>query len=252
MEIENLSGLERALSKIIIVGHTDTGKTRTSNEDCILCLPELGIALLADGMGGHSAGEVASRTAIDTASAILRQTTRGISPHERLETALQAAHSVIREKSRHSIRCRGMGTTFVASLVESGYLHHAHVGDSRLYLLREGKITALTHDHSLLQEFIDQGFYTREEALEKVSRNILTRALGLEPHVIIDYDYIKINKGDRFLMCSDGLYDMLSEHEIAALLGRSHDLEGTALDMLELANARRSTDNVSVIVIAGF
>ena len=113
MEIENLSGLERALSKIIIVGHTDTGKTRTSNEDCILCLPELGIALLADGMGGHSAGEVASRTAIDTASAILRQTTRGISPHERLETALPTPSF---EKSH--------GTLFVAEAWVQPLLRH--------------------------------------------------------------------------------------------------------------------------------
>ncbi|HNA21688.1 MAG TPA: Stp1/IreP family PP2C-type Ser/Thr phosphatase [Agitococcus sp.] len=240
------------MNNLIMVGHTDTGKTRTSNEDAILCLPNLGVALLADGMGGHSAGEVASRTAIDTVSAILKQTTRGVSPHERLETALQAAHAVIREKARQSVRCRGMGTTFVGILIENGYLHHAHVGDSRLYLWRDGQLMAVTHDHSLLQEFIDQGFYTREEALEKVSRNILTRALGLEPHITIDYDYLKINKGDRFLLCSDGLYDMLSDYELGALLGREHDLEGIALDMLELANARRSKDNVSVIVIAGF
>lgn len=236
----------------MMVGQTDTGKTRTSNEDCILCLPALGVALLADGMGGHSAGEVASRTAVDTVHAILKQTIRGVSPHERLETALQAAHSVIREKAKHSIRCRGMGTTFIGVIIENGYLHHAHVGDSRLYLLRDQQLTAVTHDHSLLQEFIDQGLYSREEAEEKVSRNILTRALGLEPHVTIDYDYLKINQGDRFLLCSDGLYDMLSEHELGALLGRSHDVEGIALDMLELANARRSKDNVSVIVIAGF
>ena len=236
----------------MMVGHTDTGKTRTSNEDCILCIPALGVALLADGMGGHSAGEVASRTAVDTAHAILKQTIRGVSPHERLETALQAAHSVIREKAKHSIRCRGMGTTFIGIIIENGYLHHAHVGDSRLYLLRDQQLTAVTHDHSLLQEFIDQGLYSREEAEEKVSRNILTRALGLEPHVTIDYDYLKINQGDRFLLCSDGLYDMLSEHELGALLGRPHDIEGIALDMLELANARRSKDNVSVIVIAGF
>ncbi|WP_297927244.1 Stp1/IreP family PP2C-type Ser/Thr phosphatase [uncultured Agitococcus sp.] len=240
------------MNNLIMVGHTDTGKTRTSNEDAILCLPNLGVALLADGMGGHSAGEVASRTAIDTISAILKQTTRGVSPHERLETALQAAHAVIREKARQSIRCRGMGTTFVGIIIENGYLHHAHVGDSRLYLLRDGQLMAVTHDHSLLQEFIDQGFYTREEALEKVSRNILTRALGLEPHITIDYDYLKINKGDRFLLCSDGLYDMLSDYELGALLGRQHEVEGIALDMLELANARRSKDNVSVIVIAGF
>ncbi|HMV60324.1 MAG TPA: protein phosphatase 2C domain-containing protein, partial [Agitococcus sp.] len=156
------------MNNLIMVGHTDTGKTRTSNEDAILCLPNLGVALLADGMGGHSAGEVASRTAIDTISAILKQTTRGVSPHERLETALQAAHAVIREKARQSVRYRGMGTTFVGILIENGYLHHAHVGDSRLYLWRDGQLMAVTHDHSLLQEFIDQGFYTREEALEKV------------------------------------------------------------------------------------
>ena len=234
-----------------MVGLTDVGKTRTSNEDCILCMPSLGVALLADGMGGHSAGEVASRTAVDTVSAILKQTTRGVSPHERLETALQAAHAIIREKAKHSVRCRGMGTTFVGALIENGYLHHAHVGDSRLYLLRDERLMAVTHDHSLLQEFIDQGFYSREEALEKVSRNILTRALGLEPNVTIDYDYLKINTGDRFLLCSDGLYDMLSDNELASLLGRTHDVEGIALDMLELANARRSKDNVSVIVIAG-
>ena len=240
------------MNSIIMTGLSDTGRTRTSNEDCILCLPALGAALIADGMGGHNAGEVASRTAVDTISAILRQTVRGVSPHERLETALQAAHSVIREKARHSLRCRGMGTTCVAVLIEGGYLHHAHVGDSRLYLLRGGKLMPLTRDHSLLQEFVDQGFYTREEALEKVSRNILTRALGLEAQVTVDYDYIKVHKNDRFLLCSDGLYDMINEIEMASLLGRPHDLEGIALDMLELANARRSTDNVSVIVIAGF
>ena len=110
-----------------------------------------------------------------------------------------------------------MGTTFIGVIIENGYLHHAHVGDSRLYLLRDQQLTAVTHDHSLLQEFIDQGLYSREEAEEKVSRNILTRALGLEPHVTIDYDYLKINQGDRFLLCSDGLYDMLSEHELGAL-----------------------------------
>ena len=229
---------------------SDLGLQRDGNEDSALVSPRL--VAVADGMGGHSAGEVASRTAIDTVSAILKQTTRGVSPHERLETALQAAHAVIREKARQSIRCRGMGTTFVGIIIENGYLHHAHVGDSRLYLLRDGQLMAVTHDHSLLQEFIDQGFYSREEAMEKVSRNILTRALGLEPHISIDYDYLKINKGDRFLLCSDGLYDMLSDYELGALLGREHDIEGIALDMLELANARRSKDNVSVIVIAGF
>lgn len=215
-------------------------------------MPDIQAAVLADGMGGHSAGEVASRTAVDTVSAILRQTLRGISAHERLETALQAAHSVIREKSRQSIKYRGMGTTCVAALVTDARMHFVNVGDSRLYLLRNGTFSALTHDHSLLQEFIDQGLYTPEEAREKVSRNILTRALGLEPQVKVDYDAVDIQPGDRFLMCSDGLYDMLSESEMAALLGRPHQLEEIGLDMIELANARGSRDNVSVITFTGF
>lgn len=239
------------MNQIDIHGFTDTGKTRTSNEDFILCLPDLPAAILADGMGGHSAGEVASRTAVETVAALLRQTTRGISAAERLETAIQAAHSVIREKSRQSIRCRGMGTTIVVALIDQGVLHHAHVGDSRLYQLRQGSFRALTRDHSLQQDFIDQGLYTPEEAREKVSRNILTRALGLEPQLTVDCSQVRLEKGDRYLICSDGLYDMLSDTEMAALLGRPHDLNEAGLDMLELANARGSKDNVSVITITG-
>lgn len=239
------------MNPIDIHGFTDTGKTRSSNEDFILCLPDMPAAILADGMGGHSAGEVASRTAVETVAAILRQTTRGISPAERLETAIQAAHAVIREKSRQSIRCRGMGTTLVAVLIENGVLYHAHVGDSRLYLLRRGQFRALTRDHSLQQDFIDQGLYTPEEAREKVSRNILTRALGLEPQLTVDCGQVNLEPGDRFLICSDGLYDMLTDHEMAALLGRPHALDEAGLDMLELANARGSKDNVSVITITG-
>ena len=240
------------MNKINLYGFTDTGKTRTSNEDCILCLPEIPAAVLADGMGGHSAGEVASRTAVDTIAAILRQTTRGISPQERLETAVQAAHSVIREKSRQSLRCRGMGTTVVVTLVEGNTLYHAHVGDSRMYLLRGQEFRCLTNDHTLQQEFIDQGLYTPEEAQEKVSRNILTRALGLEPQITVDCNQVDTLPGDRFLICCDGLYEMLTDSEMASLLARPHALDEVGLDMLELANARGSKDNVSVIIITGF
>ncbi len=144
-----------------------------------------------------------------------------------------------------------MGTTLVAVLIENGVLYHAHVGDSRLYLLRRGQFRALTRDHSLQQDFIDQGLYTPEEAREKVSRNILTRALGLEPQLTVDCGQVNLEPGDRFLICSDGLYDMLTDHEMAALLGRPHALDEAGLDMLELANARGSKDNVSVITITG-
>lgn len=240
------------MNKINLYGFTDPGRTRSSNEDCILCMPDIPAAILADGMGGHSAGEVASRTAVDTIAAILRQTTRGISARERLESAVQAAHSVIREKSRQSIRCRGMGTTVVVALVEGNVLYHAHVGDSRLYLLRGGEFRCLTRDHTLQQEFIDQGLYTPEEAREKVSRNILTKALGLEPQISIDCNELDILPGDRFLICCDGLYEMLTDHEMGALLNRPHALDEVGLDMVELANARGSKDNVSVIIITGF
>lgn len=232
----------------VFAGRTDTGRQRPHNEDAFELAPDMGIAVLADGMGAHNAGEVASQIAVSTTLSILRQTA-GISAHDRLETAVHAAHGGIQEKAGSSSRYQGMGTTIVAVLLDKLKLHVAHVGDSRLYQLRKGVLTALTRDHSLLQEFIDKGLYSPEEARQKVARNILTRALGLEGELKVDVREVFIQAGDRYLVCSDGLYEMVSDTDIAAMLNRSMSADDTCGALIELANAKGGKDNITVVVI---
>jgi PPM family protein phosphatase len=234
--------------KAVFSGRTDTGRQRDHNEDAFVLLPALGIAVLADGMGAHSAGEIASEIAIGTTLGILKQTA-GLSAHDRLETAVLAAHANILEKATSSSRYQGMGTTIVAVLLEERQLTVAHVGDSRLYRLRKGELKALTSDHSLLQEFIDKGLYSPEEAKEKVARNILTRALGLESALNVDVGTHAVQAGDRYLLCSDGLYEMVSDADLADIMnGR---LRGAALceELIDHANARGGKDNITVVLI---
>lgn len=237
-----------AMKSPIFAGRTDTGRQRDHNEDAYALLPERGIAVLADGMGGHNAGDVASRIAVDTCLTLLSQT-GGLAARDRLETAAQAAHAAIREKAASSPRYQGMGTTLVAVLLEQGSLTVAHVGDSRLYRLRQGRLQALTRDHSLQQEFVDKGLYTPEEAREKVARNLLTRALGLEETLRVDIGEFERLGGDRYLLCSDGLYEMISEADITALLGRRMAPQALCTALVELANARGGPDNITVIVM---
>ncbi len=229
-------------------GQTDTGRTRPHNEDAFRIAGEDGITILADGMGAHSAGEVASDIAVNTALIILSQTA-GIGAHDRLETAVQAAHSAILEKAAESTRYQGMGTTIVVTLLEGQQLHHAHVGDSRLYQWRKGSLTALTSDHSLLQEFIDKKLYSPEEAREKVARNILTRALGLESSLKVDTGSVQVQSGDRYLLCSDGLYEMVSDNDIASLLAQKKDGRTSCEALVNLANEHGGKDNITVILI---
>lgn len=234
--------------KAVFSGRTDTGRQRDHNEDAFELLPALGIAVLADGMGAHSAGEIASEIAVTTTLGILKQTA-GLSAHDRLETAVLAAHGNILEKATSSSRYQGMGTTIVAVLLEDNQLTVAHVGDSRLYRLRKSEFKALTSDHSLLQEFIDKGLYSPEEAKEKVARNILTRALGLESALKVDIASHTVQAGDRYLLCSDGLYEMVSDADIADIMqGR---LRGDALceELVDHANARGGKDNITVVLI---
>lgn len=232
----------------LYAGLTDTGRQRPHNEDAYRIAAADGIAILADGMGAHSAGEVASEIAVNTALVILSQTA-GIGARDRLETAVQAAHGGIVEKAAESTRYQGMGTTIVITLLDGQVLHHAHVGDSRLYQWRKGNLVALTRDHSLQQEFIDKQLYTPEEAREKVARNILTRALGLEGELKVDVGQTPVQTGDRYLLCSDGLYEMVSDADIAALLSRHKEGRACCEALVELANARGGKDNITVILI---
>lgn len=232
----------------IFAGATDTGLRRDHNEDAFAIAAGQGIALLADGMGGHNAGEVAAELAVGTALAILGQTA-GLGARDRLETAVQAANASVREKAASHPRYQGMGTTLVAVLVEAKCVTVAHVGDSRLYRLRHAALQQLTRDHSLQQEFIDKGLYSAEEAKSKVARNLLTHALGLADTTPVAVAVHALASGDRYLLCSDGLHEMLGDAEIAALLGRRQTLPEICSALIELANARGGKDNITVVVI---
>lgn len=232
----------------LFAGATDTGLTREHNEDAFAIAAGQGIALLADGMGGHNAGEVAAELAVGTALAILGQTA-GLAARDRLETAVQAANASVREKAGSHPRYKGMGTTLVAVLVEEKTLSVAHVGDSRLYRLRKGTLAQLTRDHSLQQEFIDKGLYSPEEAKARVARNLLTHALGLADEAHLDLAQHPVASGDRYLLCSDGLHEMVSDAEIAALLGRPLKLPALCEMLVELANAKGGKDNITVVII---
>lgn len=232
----------------VYASRTDTGRQREHNEDAVAILPDLGAAILADGMGGHNAGEIASRIAVDLIASILQQTA-GVPAAARLETAIQAAHAGIREKAGSSLRFQGMGTTAIVTFLDRSKLAFAHVGDSRLYRWRKGRLEQLTRDHSLQQEFIDKGHYSPAEAASKVGRNILTRALGLEGDLVVDVGSTEIQDADRYLLCSDGLHEMASNDEIATWLGRGFDAETTCEALVDLANTHGGRDNISVILI---
>jgi len=238
-----------AEGQLIAAGRTDTGRKRPHNEDAIELLPDLGLLVLADGMGGYSAGEVASRIAVET----VVQTVRNASPLERgdrvLEEAVAKANRSILEQSEKDPDRKGMGTTLVACLFRRRRITVAHVGDSRAYRLRRGRFKQLTTDHSLNQELLDRGYYTRLEARQAKNRHVITRALGVGPSVEASIQEESVAEGDIFLLCSDGLTDMVDDHSIRYALEVSEgNLQSRVDQLVSRANELGGRDNISVIL----
>jgi len=250
------------MSSIEMIGLTDTGMVRDHNEDCFLIVPESGIAILADGMGGHLAGEVASAMAVDQVIHYLLQAfarRRKDTPSSfdgrsfeagALVEAIKAANGAIHAASAAKPEQAGMGTTIVAVTFNDRRLTVAHVGDSRLYRYRYGMLSPVTEDHSMVQELLRRGLITAEEARTSVNRNLVTRALGVDPAVDVDVNEETFEDGDIYLLCSDGLNDVLTDEEIAAKLTESGgDLAAAARQMIADVNARGGPDNVSIVLI---
>lgn len=243
--------------KLSIVLRTDTGRVRDHNEDSVSAAPEIALAVLADGMGGHNAGEVASALAVNTILDHMRAGCAGVgedadepSRVELLRSSVEAAHDAIRQKADGQPQYEGMGTTVVACLVHGDRMIVAHVGDSRLYRLRGGKLDQVTRDHSLIEDLIAKGFYSREEARQNVRRNILTRALGSGDTIQVETGSQPVAAGDIFLLCSDGLTEMVTDEQINLTLHRYSDsLEQVADRLVQLANENGGKDNVSVILL---
>jgi serine/threonine protein phosphatase PrpC len=248
--------------KLAHVECTDVGKVRDHNEDTIGTQPDIGLWVLADGMGGYNAGEVASGIAVKT---IIELVTQACKTEKRgdiesgtgymrqtivLRDAILRANKVINQTAQSQPQCEGMGTTLVASLFYDNKVSIAHVGDSRMYRLRGNRFEQITMDHSLLQELVDRGFYSQEEAQRSTNRNYVTRALGVEANVDVEVQEIEVQKGDYFLMCSDGLPDMVEDEDIHLTISTfSNDVRTVGEQLIKLTNDNGGRDNVSVILV---
>ncbi len=237
------------------VALTDVGRLRANNEDAVSVDPTHGIAVLADGMGGYNAGEVASAMAVDLISAdmslwLAQAQGGGVRDLRRaMEICVDHANRAIFEAAHDHDAYAGMGTTLVMAVVRGDAVVIGHVGDSRAYRWRARSLRQLTRDHSLLQEQLDIGLITPAEAATSSNRNLVTRALGVEDTVLLDVMDTDLLPGDVLLLCSDGLSDMLGDDEIAAILSTDEALEARCQHLVDAANARGGRDNVSVILV---
>ena len=248
-------------NKLSFAGGTDTGRVREHNEDTIAVEPDLGLLVLADGMGGYNAGEVASGIAVRTIVNMVRETVQredlaSSDPTTQLSRrsivlrdAVQRANKLIFHTARTQPQCEGMGTTVVTALFHDNRVTVAHVGDSRLYRLREGRFSQVTSDHSLRQELVDRGFYSPAEAQRAANKNYVTRALGVEASVEVQILEENVARGDQYLLCSDGLSDMVEDPDIHLTITTFGDnLDTVAKQLIQLANENGGKDNVSVLI----
>ncbi len=245
-----------------ISGFSDGGAVRDHNEDCIGSAAEIGLVVLADGMGGHNAGEVASDMAVTGITASLRSRIADIdtgSVDEKtgftqgtllIHEAIQQVNREIFEAAQNRPQCQGMGTTLVTALFYGDRVTIASVGDSRLYRFRNGELEQLTSDHTLLQELVDRGFYSAEEARQSLNKNVITRALGTEESAQVDLQEEIILPHDVYLLCSDGLNDMVEDEKIVSTLRKfGGNLDKIGEELIRLANDAGGRDNISVILV---
>ena len=247
---------------IEVANLSDTGQKRPHNEDSAVTDSSLGLAIVADGMGGYKAGEVASAIAAQLILDEIRSGWRALGDGEGdADGGLSRASAVVRDavsKANAEVyrtaqevpQCQGMGTTVVVVFYHGDKVSIAHVGDSRVYRLRGTEFKQITRDHSLLQELVDRGFFTPEEAAENTPKNLVTRALGIEQAVEVDVQEQDAAPGEIYLLCSDGLNDMVDDEEIHLTLSKySANLAGAANELVRLANANGGKDNVSVVLV---
>ncbi len=234
---------------------TDSGRVRANNEDAIAFDSTLGLTILADGMGGYNGGEVASGMSIALLQASFGRwlAHSGASAHPRaMRRAMQAgvdeANQAILEAGVANVQLQGMGTTLVVSVFGPNRAIVGHIGDSRCYRLRDSQLHLLTRDHSLLQEQLDAGVITPEQAAQSPHRNLVTRALGIERHVELEMHEHDALPGDLFLLCSDGLSEMISDAQIFTLLSQDRDLVEKAALLVATANDNGGRDNISVVL----
>ena len=244
-----------------VVTATDPGMVRSHNEDSIGTDAEIGLAVLADGMGGYNAGEVASGIAVAMLNTEMKQALAEKEPHAVDSSGQPLAEKFVRENSakanaaifqtaKSQPQYAGMGTTLVVALFYDNRMTVGHIGDSRLYRLRDDTLEQVTRDHSLLQEQIDSGMVTKEQARYSQNKNLVTRAVGIDPEVETEIHTYNVKPGDIYLLCSDGLSDMVQDEDIQSTLGTlQSNLQLAATQLVQLANDNGGRDNISVILV---
>ena len=248
-------------TKIDFAEISDTGRVRDHNEDAIGSIGEIGLMVLADGMGGYNAGEVASGIAVQIVTEMasdgaVREKRDDVDSHSGmmrqsivLRDAVYRANKIIYQTAQSKTDCEGMGTTIVACMFYDNKISIAHVGDSRAYRLRAGELEQVTLDHSLLQELVDRGFYSAEEAQRSTNRNYVTRALGVEATVEVEVHEYEVLPDDIYLLCSDGLPDMVEDDDIHLTISTFNaSLDVVGQQLVDLANDHGGRDNVSVML----
>jgi len=227
---------------------SDVGRVRNRNEDEVRILPDAGAAILADGMGGHQAGDVASRLAIEIVAEEIQKNDEA--NEDALNQWVEAANQAIRGVASTHSEYRGMGATIVVTLCRDDHLLFSYVGDSRLYRLWNDKLHQLTEDHTLVQQYINEGMISTAEGKTWAGRNLLTKALGIEDAIAPTSGQATLRPGQTYLLCSDGLTDPVSDDQIIEILSRPQSSAQAAADeLVSLANSNGGPDNVSVAVI---
>jgi serine/threonine protein phosphatase PrpC len=241
---------------------TDVGMRRHNNEDSFALVPQINLCVLSDGMGGEAAGELASKLAVETISGCLRgavlenqklvfgdQNPQVSEATNQLASAIRLSNRAIWDEGQKHASHRGMGATVVGAWLHGSVMSIAHVGDSRIYLLRNGDLQQLTQDHSLVMEQVRRGYLTMEEAEKSDMQNIIVRALGAEDKVNVDMDEVFLMPGDQVVLCSDGLTKMIDDAGIAQIVGEAATPQQAADRLVEIANENGGEDNVTVIVV---
>ena len=252
MEAFSLIGGE----KVKLFSITDIGRRREIYEDYLFTsdkpvgnLPNLFI--VADGMGGHNAGDYASKHAVEKAVSAIEQYTDEYDAENILQKAIDDANTHINQISRHSSKYKGMGTTFVAVTFDGCHVTVANVGDSRMYVVNDF-ITQITKDHSLVEEMVDMGGIDREAARVHPDKNIITRAIGVKEYVLVDFFDVHIGLAEKLLLCTDGLTNMLKDDEIHRIIMDSSSLEEAGRRLIEAANENGGRDNIAVVLVEPF
>ncbi len=248
--------------RIEVAGRSHVGMKRNHNEDAFLVLADEQLFCVADGMGGHASGEIASRIAVEELEDFYRRTSKDADltwpfkmdrtrnyEENRLATGIKLANTRIFETANTDVSYRGMGTTIVSLHFADGGVYVGHVGDSRAYCLRAGALRQMTEDHSLLNDYLKAKKLTAEEIDAFPHKNVIVRALGMKDTVQVDVDRFEVSDGDVFLLCSDGLSGMVNDEAMMAAVQASSDLEATCAQLIDLANAAGGNDNITCILL---